>query len=127
MKGRITSVAGNSFITSTKTSKPAVVAQVEGGLEAASSTLQVVKPLIPEPFATGSIAIIGGLAALWQLISKRKTITVLDRVKLGAQITADSVDTIIKPSIEVWEKFKARQKSESSNTNAIMPDQLKAA
>ena len=103
---------------------PDVAIKVDAGITATQGAVQVIKPFIPEPFATGAVAILGGLASLWMTIKQVKTKNILDRVKLGAVITAQSIDTVVRPTAEMMNTFRERQKSKSANTNAIMPDEI---
>jgi len=103
---------------------PAISKNIDTGLGAASGTVQVVKPFIPEPYATGIVSLLAIIGTTWGLIKNKKTTGILNNVKLGAQITAASVDSVIKPSVELYKVFAARQEKESKNTAAIMPDEL---
>jgi len=77
-----------------------------------------------DPVLPGIGALIAALVAVWQTVSLSKTKNVLDRVKLGAQITADNIEAVVAPATEIFSSFKNKQKASSSNTNAIMPDKI---
>jgi len=111
-------------IVEVETISPEVSEGVDRGIATADTVVKVVRPFIPEPFATGAVALLGGLGSLWQTIKKKKMKDTLDKVSLGAKITADSVDAVVRPASEVWQEFKKRQLAESSNTPAIMPNLL---
>ena len=107
-----------------ETIKPEVIDRVDKTAAVVEGVVAVTRPVIPEPFATGIVALLVGLVGIWQTVKKRKVLDTLDKVKLGAQITADSVDKVVRPATELYVKFASRQKAESANTDAIMPDKL---
>ena len=106
--------------------KPTVLKTGDAIAGTATAGYEIVKPFIPEPFATGGALLIGLIVAGWQLLRKRQVVSTLARVKLGADITARTVDAVVKGT-ELWEKFKEEQTKSSSNTDAIMPDKVNDA
>lgn len=112
------------FAVKYKELNPVISGKIDTGLTTTGGVVQVIRPLIPEPYATGVVSVLAIAGTLWGIVKNKKTTGILNQVKLGAQITADSVDKVIKPSIELYEKFKERQKGQSENTDAIMPDKV---
>lgn len=108
---------------------PDIAAKIDAGAAATQGVVTVMKPLIPEPFASGSLAVIAGLIGLWGYVKNAKIKTKFDAVKLGALMTAESVETVIKPVAETWTAFKAAQKAKEltaieSGKTVIMPDRI---
>jgi len=101
----------------------AIAANIDTGVQATESVITVVKPFIPEPYATGTVALLGFLATLWQLVGKRKIVSLSDKIKLGAVITKESVDAVVRGT-DIWAAFKKSQDTAKKNTSAIMPDEL---
>ena len=104
--------------------KPEVETQVNSFLQATTATTELVKPFIPLPYGDLAAVVLTGLTSLWLAIKKRQVVGTLAKVTQGATITAQTVNEVVKPSIEVWTKFKAAQKDASKGTAAIMPDKL---
>ena len=96
---------------------------VTAGLQAAEETVIIYKPMIPEPFVSVALLALGFLTTTWQTISKRRVVLTANRIKLGAEITKKTVDTVVKGT-EIWKSFKDSQTASAENTNAIMPDAL---
>ncbi len=80
--------------------------------------------MLPEPFATLGVAALGEVGMGWRELKKRRVKNWAERVKLGALITAKTVDKLVRPVTNVMNDFKAEQVKESRKTNAIMPDQI---
>ena len=104
---------------------PDIKEKITAGATAAQIVLQVVQPVIPEPYASLAGLVLGGLVAAWQTIRKAKIQDRLSYVELGSIITKDSVNKVIRPSAELWGPFKQSQIDGAENTRAIMPDKLK--
>lgn len=100
------------------------IAKLDQGVAATEAVVTVVKPFIPEPFASVIFLVVGGIAAGWQKYKRSKTNTILQQVALGATITAETVNNVVKPVAETWTAFKNAQKAAATNTKAIMPDKV---
>ena len=108
---------------------PAVATTVDAGLSTATVVATSLADIYPP--AASVLAVLGILGTCWQNLKKRKVvvekdevITAFNKVKLGAQITAENIETTIKPIKEVWDDFKAKQSAASANTDATMPDKV---
>jgi hypothetical protein len=101
--------------------RPEVAAKVDAGLQTAETGLKIVKPFVPEPFASLGGLVLGGLIAVWQIVKAKKIRGQLDAVSLGATITAETVEKVVKPSAQLWEAFKREQEAKAANTKAAMP------
>ena len=89
-----------------------------------TTSLQLVRPFIPEPFVTGAVALLGIISAVWLKIKEARVTDILSKVKLGAVITAGTVDALVKADPAMWAMFKKQQEKSSAGTGAIMPDKL---
>jgi hypothetical protein len=103
--------------------KPSIEQPISAGLNTVNEGIKIVKPLIPEPFATGAVFLLGFLTTVWQLVSKKKIITRSDKITLGAKITGASVDAVVRGT-ELWKDFKKSQNEKKENTEATMPNEL---
>jgi len=103
---------------------PNFIANVDKGVGVGEVVGGVVVSILPRPWSAIGALVLGGLTTGWAAYKNAKTKRRLEYVELGARITADSVNKIITPSLDVWDNFKAAQKSGSANTLAIMPDKV---
>ncbi len=103
---------------------PDIKRKGDAGFALAKRGFEISSPFIPEPYRTGAALLLGFLTTTWGFLTNRKTKDTLDRVKLGAQITADSIDAFVRPSVDLFNNFKDRQTKKSKDTNAIMPDNM---
>jgi len=109
--------------------KPEIIAKAETGLGAATGAYTVVKPLVPEPFATGGALFLTALSIVLGFLKNKKTQGVLDKVSLGAQITAKTIDNVVRPAVDVFNTFKEQQRvaenwAKQNGKSVIMPDDL---
>ena len=104
--------------------KPEIVAKGDAALAATTATVEIVRPFLPEPIGTGLVAVLGGLAFIWERIKRKRIRDRLAGVELGGEITRDSVDALIRPSLALWKAFKKRQEDKADHTIAIMPDAI---
>lgn len=103
---------------------PETSKKITSGINAAKGGVEIVRPFIPEPYATLLALFAGAAATGWQTFKKRKIKDRLDGVELGAEITKATVNKVIRPLDVTWKSFKVEQELASANTNAIMPDKL---
>lgn len=97
----------------------------------ASSGAIMVAPVVETlwPSLAGLVGIVGSVAGIWQNIKRKKLAGILDGVSAGAKATADTIDDVIKPSTELFEKFRKAQsnkveKALKRGENIIMPDKV---
>lgn len=101
--------------------KPDVAGKVDAGILATQGGVEIIRPFIPEPFATLAALILGGVGVGWQTFKKRQVKDRLDDVELGSEITKLSINKVIRPSVEVWKEFKKEQYAQAANTKAVLP------
>ena len=89
-----------------------------------SKILSAAMPLVPPPYGELGLIALLGATTLWQRHGKTKVRGRLDRVELGARITADTVERVVRPALTHWEEFKSEQDNKKAHTDAIMPDEL---
>jgi len=111
---------------------------IDKGLTLSQAALESAKPFVPAPYnylIDALLVGLGGCYGLWQRTKKLQIRT--DALKLqdwataietGALMTAKSINTIVKPVADVWDKFKAEQSAKSDLVpTTIMPDKITAA
>lgn len=110
--------------------RPEILSKAETGLVAATGGYTVVRPFIPEPYAASGALLLGVLGTILTMLKKVKNVKgTLAKVSLGAQITATTIDNVVRPAAELFETFKdAQRKAEAeakkNGLPPIMPDDL---
>ena len=105
--------------------------KAKGQIDAVGGVAEVGVTVVESIWPTaGGIAgtLVAGLLALWQ--AKKGTVIKgkYDAVKAGALITAATIEKVVKPVAETWDKFKEEQKDAElkakGNGGVIMPDKI---
>lgn len=77
--------------------------------------------------AIGILTVGASLLARGKIVKQRdKVQMVLTNVEAGARLTAETVNTVVRPSVELWKQFKAEQdrRRQKAANPIIMPDEV---
>jgi outer membrane lipoprotein SlyB len=106
---------------------PAVASKVETAGSGAVVLATATESIFPAVSGIGNILL--AALAIFKTASAFKLKDKLSAITQGALITAESVEKVIKPSTELWDKFRTSQKegertAKSNGGSVVMPDKI---
>ena len=98
---------------------PAAITKVEQGAVTAEGVFEVVRPMVPEPLATGGSLILGAITSLLVYASRKKVVTKLIETAQGIQNYKDGKATSLSTALEATQgdatkKTIARMKADGA-------------
>jgi len=104
---------------------PDVESKINAGVTVVAEGVEIAKPFIPTPFGELAAVLAGGVALLWQRFKHRKIVKPYEYIAVGAEMTADTLDEVVRPNAELWRKFTDEQKRKEKMQKVIMPDKVR--
>lgn len=97
------------------------ITQADDVIESAKGVYQITSSWLPEPYKSLLFSLLYGGSVVWGGLKYRKIKDALTGIVLGAEITKQTINEIVRPAIS---DFDDKLKEKASNSNAILPDDV---
>ena len=99
---------------------PTAVTKIEEGTATAEAVYEIIRPMIPEPLATGGTLALGAIATLLTYLSRKKIVTKLIETGQGIQDYKDGKQETLSASLDAAQSNDTKKYIKGLKANGVI-------